>query len=154
MPRFRTVLVSGARRPYTAWTFLIVPARLAASWGPGPKAVRGTISGRPFRGTASRGEGAMRVPLARELREQAGLHVGDTVDVVLEIDREPRPVHVPPELRAMLEDDPEIAALYDGLPPAHRRAWAAYVAGATHAETRLRRAAKARDGIRARSFPR
>lgn len=154
MPRFRTALVPGARRPYTSWTFLVVPPDLAARWGGGPLAVRGTIAGHPFRGTATKGEGALRVPVPRALRDKVGLHRGDTVAVVLEPDTKPRQVIVPAELRAVFRDDPEAAALYEKLPPAHRRAWAAHVADARRPETRMRRARKAPDGIRARAFPR
>lgn len=154
MHRFQTILVSGKKRPYTSWTFLIIPPELAMDWGPGQKEVRGTLSGYAFRGTASRGEGVLRVPIARDLREKAGLCCGDTVEVALELDADPRPVHVPDELRAVFRDDPEVAALYDKLPPSHRRAWATYVAEAKKPETRMRRARKAPDGIRCREFPR
>jgi hypothetical protein len=153
MHRFRTILVSGRKRPYTSWTFLIIPPDVARGWGPGPKAVRGTISGYPFRGTASRGEGALRVSIPRDFREQAGLGRGDTVEASLELDAAPRPVPVPAELRVVFRDDPEVAALYDRLPPSHRRAWASYVADAKRPETRMRRARRAPDGIRARDFP-
>jgi len=157
MPRtvsFRTTLVSGTKRPYASWTFLIIPPEVAKDWGPGQKPVRGTISGHPFRGTASRGEGALRVPIPRDFRELTGLGLGDTVEAALELDAAARPVQLPDELRALFKDDPEIAALYDKLPPSHRRAWATYVAGAKRPETRLRRARRAVDGIRARDFPR
>ena len=154
MHRFQTTLVSGRKRPYMSWTFLIIPPELAMNWGPGQKAVRGTISGYAFRGTASRGEGVLRVPIPGDLREKTGLRRGDTVEVALELDADPRPVNVPNELRAVFKDNPEVAALYDKLPPAHRRAWATYVAEAKRPETRMRRASRAPDGIRAREFPR
>lgn len=154
MHRFKTTLVSGRRRPYASWTFLVIPPDLATTWGPGQKQVRGTIAGFAFRGTASRGEGALRVPVPRDLREKAGLGRGDTVEVALELDADPRPVHVPDELRALLEDDHELAALYRKLPPSLRRAWATYVGEAKRPETRIRRAGKAPDGIRGGTFPR
>jgi hypothetical protein len=154
MKSFRTILAPGTKRPYTSWTFLIIPPELAAEWGAGRKAVRGTISGKPFRGTASRGEGVLRMPVPRDLREQAGVRCGDTVDVVIELDKGPRPIKIPDELRAVLNDNPEVAGLYDHLPPSHRRAWATYVEEAKRPETRMRRARKAPDGIRAREFPR
>jgi hypothetical protein len=154
MPRFQTILVSGGKRPYASWTFLIIPQDLATKWGAGQKTVRGTISGHAFRGNASRGEGVLRVPIPRGLREKAGLSRGDTVDVRLELDPVPPPVQVPGELRAAFKDDPEVAALYANLPPSYRRAWATYVAQAKRPETRLRRAGRAPHGIRARQFPR
>ena len=154
MHRFQTTLVPGKKRPYTSWTFLIIPDALAKKWGAGQKALRGTISGRAFRGTASRGDGVLRMPVQRDLREAAGVRVGDTVAVALELDTDPRPVDLPHELRAVFNDAPDVAALYEALPPAHRRAWATYVAEAKRPETRLRRARSAPRGIRTRAFPR
>lgn len=154
MNRFRTTLVAGNKAPYTSWTFLLIPAELADEWGAGQKAVRGTIAGKSFRGTATRGEGELRVPLSQDLREELGVSAGDTVDVAIELDSEPRPIVIPDELRAVLDADPEIAAIYDDLAPSCRRAWASYVADAKQPETRVRRARKAPDGIRAREFPR
>jgi len=151
--RFRAVLTPGKKAPYRTWTFLVVPPDLATRWGAGPKAVRGTIAGHAFRGTASRGEGVMRVPIAREFRAATGLRCGDAVDVEMELDAEPRPVHVPEELQAVFRRDGALATLFEGLPPAHRRAWAAYVGDAKRPETRMRRAQRAPAGIRARAFP-
>ena len=154
MKRFKTTLVSGSKPPYTSWTFLIIPPELAKEWGAGRKAVRGTISGQPFRGAASRGEGVLRVPVSRELREEAGVRGGDRVDVEIELDTDPPPPALPDELRAVLEEDPGVAALFDELPPSYRRAWASYVGEARQPETRMRRARKAPAGIRARQYPR
>jgi hypothetical protein len=154
MENFRTTLVSGSKPPDTSWTFLIVPAELAVEWGAGRKAVRGTISGTTFRGTASRGDGKLRIPIPRELRERVELAVGDTIDVAIELDPNPRPLNVPEELRAVFRDNPEVARFYDQLPPSIRRAWSAFVGEAKRPETRNRRAEKAPHGILAREFPR
>lgn len=151
---FRTTLVPGGKPPYSSWTFVIVPADLAVQWGAGPKAIRGTISGTRFRGTASRGEGQLRIPIPRKLRERLGVSVGDKVDVAVELDRNPPAPGVPEELRAVLRHQPGLAQLYDQLPPSLRRAWAGYVAEAKQQETRNRRALKAPRGIRAREYPR
>ncbi|MEZ4456688.1 MAG: YdeI/OmpD-associated family protein [Gemmatimonadales bacterium] len=153
MPRFRTTLVAGKKNPYRSWTFVVVPADLADRWGSGQKAVAGSIAGHAFRGTASRGEGALRIPVPRAYLEETGIARGDTVEVVLELDAAPRTVAVPAELQRVLESDAKLAALFAALPPAHRRAWAAYVADAKRPETRVRRAARAPAGIRARAFP-
>lgn len=153
MKSFRTTLVSGTKPPYASWTFLVIPTELAAEWGAGQLSVRGTISGTMFRGTASRGEGALRVPIPRNLRARAGVATGDTVDVAIELDTDPRPLVLPDELRTVFTDQPEIARLFDRLPPSLRRAWAAYVEEAKRPETRIRRARMAPLGIRAREFP-
>jgi hypothetical protein len=154
MTRFETTLARGGKPPYDTWTFAVVPPEVCEPWGAGPTPVRGTIAGTPFRGTASRGEGVVRVPLSHAFRQEAGVAVGDRVVIELEPDPEPRPVEIPDELRAVLDADRDLAARFDALPPAHRRAWATHVAEAKRPETRARRAAKAPDGIRAREFPR
>ena len=110
MHRFQTTLVPGKKRPYTTWTFLNIPHALAKEWGAGQKAVRGTISGKAFRGTVSRGEGVLRMPVPRDLRGAAGVCAGDTVAVALELDTDPRPVDLPHELRAVFNDAPDVAA--------------------------------------------
>ena len=153
MYRFQTTLVSGKKTPYKSWTFLLIPTDLARQWGPGHKPVRGTIAGYAFRGMASRGEGDLRVPIPRALREKARLQRGDIVDVALELDSAARPIRIPDELRAVLKNDPEVSALYAKLPPSHRRAWATHVAEAKQPETRMRRARSAPSGIRARAYP-
>jgi hypothetical protein len=151
MGRFDTRLVAGRKAPYDTWTFIEVPAALATALGHGP--VRGTLAGTPFRGTASRSGGVLRVPVTRELLEQAGVARGDPVVVALERDPDPRPIKVPSELRAVLRADPALAEAFEALPPSHRRAWSQYVAEAMRPETRQRRAAKAAGGIRGREFP-
>jgi len=154
MKRFRTTLVPGGKPPYASWTFLVIPAELAVEWGAGQITVRGVIAGTAFRGTASRGEGKLRMPIPRELRERAGVSVGDTVDVAIELDSTPRSLRIPDELRLVFRNQPEVGRLYDALPPSLRRAWAAYVEEAKRPATRIRRARKAPSGIRAREYPR
>ncbi len=150
MERFDTALVAGRKAPYTTWTFIEVPAASALGHGP----VRGTLAGTPFRGTASRSDGVLRVPVIRALLEQAGVARGDRVTVTLERDPAPRPVHIPDELQALLDGAPSLAEAFEALPASLRRAWAAHVAEAKRHETRVRRAAKAPGGIRNREFPR
>jgi hypothetical protein len=153
MPSFSTVLVPGGKRPYDSWTFVVVPDHVVAILGSRRVQVRGTIAGVRFTGTVSRGEGVYRMPVPRDLQARANVACGDNVRVFMETDPEPRSLPIPRELREVLAANPDLSQRFDDLPPAHRRAWAAYVAGAKRAETRVRRAAKAPDGIRRKSFP-
>ncbi len=153
MPWFSTVLVSGSKRPYDSWTFVVVPDRVVATLGSRRVQVRGTIKDVSFTGTVSKGEGVYRMAVPRDLQAKAKIACGDKVRVFMDVDAEPRPVDIPQELQEVLAADPDLSIRFDGLPPAHRRAWAAYVADAKRAETRMRRAAKAPDGIRSKSFP-
>jgi len=153
MPSFWTVLVSGGKRPYDAWTFLVVPNHVVEKLGSKRAQVRGTIRGVHFTGTVSRGEGVYRMPVPRDLQMKARIACGDQVRVSMQLDSEPRLVGVPPELQELLAADPTLAKRFADLPPAHRRAWAAHVAEAKRPDTRARRAAKAADGIRNKTFP-
>ena len=152
---FTTTLVPGGKAPYTTWTFIELPPEVVSSLGPGrPLPVRGSLAGTPFRGTASRGEGVVRVPITQELMAAAGVARGDIVEVVLEGDPEPRPVEIPAELRSLLDQHTDLSTLFERLPPSQQRAWAAYGADAKRPETRARRLAAAPEGIRTRSWPR
>lgn len=153
MASFSTVLVPGTKRPYDSWTFVVIPDSIMSILGGKRVAVRGTIDGVPFRGSVSKGEGVYRMPVTRDLQTQAKVALGSRVRVSIEVDEAPRPVEVPRELQEILDADPELSARFLGLPPAHRRAWAAHVADAKRAETRVRRAAKAPAGIRGKLFP-
>ena len=152
MPSFSTVLVPGAKRPYDSWTFVVVPDHVVAALGSKRAQVKGTIRGVSFTGTVSRGEGVYRMPVPRDLKIKANIACGDRVRVFIEIDPEPRPLNIPPELQEILAADPDLAGRFDKLPPAHRFAWAAHVANAKRVETRVRRAAKAANGIRNNVF--
>ncbi|MCB9870157.1 MAG: DUF1905 domain-containing protein [Planctomycetes bacterium] len=153
MPAYRTTLVAGRRKPYDTWTFAVVPEAVHRQLG--GKAhieVRGSLAGIAFRATVRAGEGVYRFPVVREVREAAGVGVGDTVDITIDADHEPRPIEVPEELQTVLEQE-GLAAEFARMAPSHRRAWAQFVAEAKQPATRARRASKAPAGIRARRFP-
>ena len=153
MPNYRTELVSGQKTPYDTWTFAVVPAEIRRALGGKARTdVRGTVVGAAFRSTISKGEGVYRFPVTREVREAAGVGVGDLVDITIDVDTEPRPIEVPSELREVLEAE-GLWTQFEGLSPSHRRAWAQHVAEAKKSETRTRRAQKAPEAIRARLFP-
>ncbi len=153
MPSYRTELVAGRKRPYDTWTFAVVPDEIRRALGGGARIeVRGTVAGVAFRSTIHKGEGVYRFPVTREVRDAAGVGVGDAVEITLDADTEPRPIEVPAELREVLEAE-GLWARFEGLSPSHRRAWAQHVAEARRPETRTRRAQQAPDAIRARLFP-
>jgi bifunctional DNA-binding transcriptional regulator/antitoxin component of YhaV-PrlF toxin-antitoxin module len=114
--------------------------------------VRGTVNGTPIRGRLAVYGGVTYLGLRREIRETAGIEVGDPVEVVLELDDEPRAVELPAELEAALSGDGGVRATYDALAFTHRREYAEWVGEAKRPETRARRAERAiemlRDGVR------
>jgi bifunctional DNA-binding transcriptional regulator/antitoxin component of YhaV-PrlF toxin-antitoxin module len=129
-----------------------VPFDPREAFGQARAPVRGTVNGTPLRSRLAVYAGKAYLGLTREVREAAGLEVGDRVEVVLELDDEPREVELPPELRAALDGDETAREAFDRLAFTHRREYAQWVAEAKRAETKQRRVAKAlemlREGVR------
>jgi hypothetical protein len=120
-----------------------VPFDAKDAFGEARPAVAGTLNGTPFRGRLSVYGGVTYLGLNKEVRDAAGLEVGDDVDVVLDRDEAPREVEIPPELLAAFERDSAARAAFDKLAFTHRKEYARWIAEAKKEETRERRAAKA-----------
>jgi bifunctional DNA-binding transcriptional regulator/antitoxin component of YhaV-PrlF toxin-antitoxin module len=114
--------------------------------------VRGTVNGTDFRTTLAVYGGVYLIGFNKELRERAGIAIGDEVEVTLELDDEPRTVELPPALKEALEQDAEAKAAYEGLSYTHRCEYAQWIAEAKRDATRERRVTRAvkllRDGVR------
>jgi hypothetical protein len=127
-----------------------VPFDAREAFGEARAPVCGTVNGTPIRSRLAVYGGVTYLGLRREIREAAGIEVGDVIDVVLEHDDEPRDVEIPPELEAVLTAGTRAA--FDALAFTHRREYAEWVGEAKRPETRARRAARAaemlRDGVR------
>jgi hypothetical protein len=105
--------------------------------------VQGLVNGTPFQTTVAVYGGRQLIGFRKELRDAAGIAIGDTVTVELELDDAPRTVELPPELESALAGSPTARDTFDTLSYTHRREYAAWVAEAKREETRTRRAAKA-----------
>jgi Bacteriocin-protection, YdeI or OmpD-Associated/Domain of unknown function (DUF1905) len=129
-----------------------VPFDVKERFGRARAPVRGTVDGAEFRTTVAVYGGRYYLGFNKEIRDRAGIAIGDEVEVALELDREPRTVDVPPALAGALEGDPQAKAAFDGLSYTHRNEYARWVAEAKRDETRERRVEKAvamlRDGVR------
>jgi hypothetical protein len=128
--------------------FVAVPFDAKAVFGSARAPVRGTVNGTPLRTRLMVYGGVTYLGLTREVREAAGIELGDAVAVELELDEAPREVAVPPELAAVLDAE-RLRDAYDALSFTHRREYAEWVGTAKKAETRERRAAKAAEMLRA-----
>ena len=129
-----------------------VPFDPRAAFGEARPAVRGTVNGAEFRSRLAVYGGVTYLGLRREIREAAGIDVGDAVEVVLERDEGPREVEVPAPLAAALSADAAAREAFDGLSFTRRREYSEWIAGAKKEETRARRVEKAltmlREGVR------
>lgn len=125
-----------------------VPFDAKAVFGQARPPVRGTVNGTPLRSRLAVYGGRTYLGLRAEIRRAAGIDVGDSVEVVLELDDAPREVEVPDALAAALEQDPAAADAFAALAFTHRREYAEWVASAKRDETRERRVAKALEMLR------
>jgi hypothetical protein len=146
MPRFRARL-SEAGRGGGRW--VEVPFDAGDAFGEARAPVHGTVNGTPFRGRLSVYGGVTYLGLRREIREAAGIDVGDELDILLERDDVPREVVVPDALAEALDAAPDARAAFDALSFTHRREYATWVSEAVRDDTRARRVAKAIQMLRA-----
>jgi hypothetical protein len=118
-------------------------------FGEGRPAVSGTLNGTPFRGRLSVYGGKTYLGLNKEVRDSAGIDVGDEVEVALARDESPRDVELPSALLAAFERDSAAKAAFDKLAFTHRKEYARWIAEAKKEETRERRVAKALEMLKA-----
>jgi hypothetical protein len=103
--------------------------------------VKGTFAGAPFRSNLVSMGGGLLLGVHKATVQGAGVPVGDTVDVVIELDANPLPNDVvPPELEAALTRNEKARAAWEEMPPSHRREYVGYITEAKKQETRTRRA--------------
>jgi Bacteriocin-protection, YdeI or OmpD-Associated/Domain of unknown function (DUF1905) len=110
--------------------------------------VKATVNGYTWRTSVARMGGEFLVGLNRQVREGAGVGVGDRVDVELELDTEPRQVEVPQLLADALGADPRTREKFDALAYTHRKEYARWIAEAKRPETARRRVEQALQMLR------
>ena len=144
MPQFRGKLEEA--RGGGRW--VVVPFEARETFGEARPPVRGTVNGVEFRSRLAVYGGVTVLGLRKEIREAAGIEVGDAVDVSLERDDAPREVDLPPALAEALAADPAAQAAFDKLAFTHRREYAEWVADAKRDATRERRVAETLSRLR------
>jgi hypothetical protein len=145
--RFRTTILSAGK---TA-AGIQVPTDVLDALGTSRKpAVKVTINGFTYRSTVATVDGRFMVGVSNDVRKAAGVVAGETVDVELELDTEPREVVVPADFAAALDAEPAARSFFDGLSYSNKRRFVLPIDDAKTAETRQRRiessVVKLRDG--------
>ena len=125
-----------------------IPFDAAERIGRARAPVRGAVNGTPFRTTVAVYGGRYYIGFRKELRDAAGIGIGDRVTIELELDDSPRTVEAPAELEAAFAGAPDARAIFDALAYTHRREYATWIGEAKRPETRVRRAARAIEMLR------
>lgn len=142
---FTTTVFKDAQKNATG---LPVPAEALAALGAGkrPKVIV-RMGGYSYRtSVGAMGEQAM-LPLSAEHRAAAGVAPGDTVEVTLEVDSEPRTFELPADLAAALAARPGASDAFARLAPSRQKEHVRQVEAAKTAETRERRIRAIVDGL-------
>jgi hypothetical protein len=129
-------------------TGIPVPAEVIAALGQGkrPKVIV-TVGGHSYRSTVAAYGDVYMLPLSQEHRAAAGVEGGQTVEITLELDTQPRTVDVPDDLVAALAERPGRRAAFDALSYTARKEHVRQVETAKAAETRQRRIDKIVAGL-------
>lgn len=124
-------------------TGIPVPEEVVAALGGGrrPK-VLATVAGHTYRSSVGAMNGTFMLSVSAEVREAAGVTAGDTVEVELRLDTEPREVSVPADFAEALARVPEARRFFDGLSYSNRRWHVLQIEGAKSEATRTRRIEK------------
>jgi Bacteriocin-protection, YdeI or OmpD-Associated/Domain of unknown function (DUF1905) len=127
-----------------------LPARAAAALGERKRPpVTVTIGDYTFRTTVAVYGGQPMIGVNEGHRAAAGIGVGDTFDVLVALDEEPRVVEVPTDLAQALAADGTAQVAFDKLSYTHRREYVEWIAEAKRPATRARRVAETVDRVRA-----
>ena len=134
--RFTAVIEQSGR---TA-TGIPVPPEIVDVLGGGRRpAVTVTLGEFTYRTTVGSMGGRFMLPLSAERRAAARVAAGDSVEVDIALDDQPRVLEVPEEVQQALASDPAAKAAFDGLSYSVRLRHVLSVTGAKTPETRDRR---------------
>jgi len=122
-------------------TFIKIPDHVAAKLGlRGMPKVQAVIAGAPYRGSLRpMGDGTYGLGVLKSIQAGAGVGAGDRITVLLELDKAPRTVDVPPDLARMLASDKKAAAAWEKLSYTNRKELAGSIESAKKPQTRERR---------------
>ncbi|MBV9437620.1 MAG: DUF1905 domain-containing protein [Acidobacteria bacterium] len=111
--------------------------------------VRGTINGFAFRSSlCNMGDGHF-MAVNAQMRAGGSCKAGDTVDVVMERDREERTVEVPPAIKKVIATNKTAQKTWDSLSFTHKKEWVRAIQETKKEETKQARMAKMMDALKA-----
>jgi len=123
--------------------FVRIPFDVEKAFGKKRVPVTASIDGQPYRGTLVRmGEPCHILGILKEIRIKTGKDIGDTVEIILEEDTQPRKVEIPPDLKQVFDQDPQARAVFEKLSYTHQKEHVRAILEAKHEETRRSRSLK------------
>ncbi len=127
---------------------VVIPFDARAAFGSARAKVVVTFDRHPYRGSISPMGGQSLLLLRKDVQEAIGRGPGDTVEVTVSLDTEPREVEVPDDFAAAL-DGAGVRERFERMAFTHRKEYARWILEAKRPETRERRIRKAAEMIAA-----
>ncbi len=139
MVRFKGVLTATPRGG--GGTLVPIPKDVAAQLGlKGMPKIHAVIGGTPYRGSLMpMGDGTYCLGVLKSIQQAAGVGLGDKIEVLMELDTEPRTIDAPADLASALAKDKRLAAAWEKLSFTNKKEMAASLTYAKKPETRKRR---------------
>ena len=97
--------------------------------------VRVTANGVTVPARVGRMGGENLLGFSKTLRAELGIAIGQSVEVVIALDAQPRTVTLPQPLADALAGDPALSAAFEALAPSHRKEFARWVGEAKREQT-------------------
>ncbi|HEU4607078.1 MAG TPA: YdeI/OmpD-associated family protein [Chitinophagaceae bacterium] len=141
-----TIQQFGQQGEKTGWTYVLIPAALAAQLQPESRQsfrIKGKLDHHPVKAVAllPMGGGDFILPLNASLRKALGKGRGALLSLRIEPDNTPPTLD--PLLLECLQDDPEALAFFNGLPGSVKNYFSKWVGSAKTEATRTKRLASA-----------
>jgi bifunctional DNA-binding transcriptional regulator/antitoxin component of YhaV-PrlF toxin-antitoxin module len=123
---------------------VVIPFDVREAFGKkGRVAVKCTIDGYPYRGSIVPYGGTYYIGVVKKIRDAIGKTYGDTVNIVMELDEEPRVVEVPEDFARALAGNAAAKKAFEKMSYSHMREYVEWINEAKKEDTRKRRIAKA-----------
>ncbi len=128
-----------------SWTFMHVPFSVEEKFGTKSQVrVKGTVNGVSYRSSLMpNGDGSHYMVVNKDIRDQAGVTQGDTVQVTMELDTEAREAIAPDDFQSALDLDDAARIAFDKMAYSHKKEYINWIEEAKKAETRASRIEKA-----------
>lgn len=125
-------------------TGISVPDEIVENLGAGKKPpVSVTINGYTYPSTIAVMDGVFMVPVSSEVREKANVKGGDTIEVTLVLDNQPREVALPEDFEQALNANAAAKTFFETLSNSNKKRFVIPIEQAKTAETRTKRIEKA-----------
>lgn len=125
-----------------AGAVVLTDEQVAGLGGAKNTAVRVTVGDVTVPARIGRMGGENLLGFSKALRTELGIEIGQSVDVVIALDEQPRTVELPPALAEALAGDPSARTAFDALAPSHRKEFARWVGEAKREATTNARVAE------------